>query len=122
MLIFTLLFTACAGMTDMDHDDTSGGDTNTAACSTVNSGDNWAWNGECPQMKTPCDLVVTGCEIAIDYTADGGMTMDMPKNGTVAGDTVTFDDNGVSGCVGTVLSADEIEGTCDGGCTFTLKR
>ncbi|MBM4389615.1 MAG: hypothetical protein FJ090_00725 [Deltaproteobacteria bacterium] len=113
-----------AGGTDTGNTADSG-DTNDTepTCATVESGDNWAWGGECPQMVTPCDIVVTECALAIDYDADGGMTMGMPFSGTIEGDTVTFaNDNGVDDCVGTVIAADEIEGSCKGGCTFTLER
>ncbi|MBM4364807.1 MAG: hypothetical protein FJ102_01220 [Deltaproteobacteria bacterium] len=116
--------TDTAGGTDTG-DTADSGDTNDTepTCATVESGDNWAWDGECPQMKTPCDIVVTECSLAIDYEADGGMTMGMPFSGTIEGDTITFaNDNGVDDCVGTVIAADEIEGTCKGGCTFTLRR
>ncbi len=100
------------------------GDTNdTATCEAVSSGTDWAWNGDCPRMRTPCDIVVTECSFEIDYEADGGMDMDMPHSATVVGSTVTFgDDNSVTGCTGTVLNADSIEGTCDSGCEFTLSR
>lgn len=111
---------------DSDTDADSDADTDADAdadCATVNSGTDWRWNGECPQMPTPCDIVVDACTLTIDYTADGGMTMDMPTGGTIAGDTITFNaENGISGCVGTVEDADTISGGCDGGCTFTLKR
>lgn len=130
-MLITLLFVACA-TTGGDSSDTSSdtsadtsADTSsdTASCSELSSGTDWAWNGECPQMPTPCDIVVTGCSLVIDYEADGGMTMDMPYSGSIAGDTVTFaDDNGLTGCVGTILDADHVEGTCDGGCTFQLRR
>jgi len=125
-LAFLLL--GCVGGDDTKTDDTApvddtSGETDTPACAEVASGDDWAWTGECPQMRTPCDIVVTECELVIDYDADGGMTMGMPHGGAAAGDTVTFtDDSTVTGCVGTILSADEIEGTCDDGCTFTLRR
>jgi hypothetical protein len=74
-------------------------------------------------MRTPCDLVVTECSLAIDYAADGGMTMGMPYAGTVTGSTITFDDGDeVTGCVGTIEDADSVSGSCSGGCTFTLRR
>lgn len=74
-------------------------------------------------MRTPCDIVVTECSLTIDYSADGGMTMGMPYAGTIEGDTITFEDgDGVNGCVGTIEDADTVSGTCDGGCTFTLRR
>jgi hypothetical protein len=126
---------ACSGKAAEDTssaaDDTSEvTDTNTdtdtdtePACATLNSGDDWAWTGECPQMRTPCDIVVTGCSLTIDYAADGGMTMGMPYAATIDGDTITFEDgDSVPGCVGTVVSADEVTGSCEDGCTFTLKR
>lgn len=93
------------------------------ACATVSSGTEWAWYGECPQMTTPCDLVVDGCSITIDYEADGGMTMQMPGSGIIEGDTITFgNERSVTGCVGTVESPDSISGSCDSGCTFTLRQ
>ena len=109
---------------DTETGDTETGDTDTASgCSTVNSGEDWAWTGACPQMTTPVVIAVKGCELSLDYDADGGMTMGMPYSGTVSGDVVTFaDDNSVDGCVGTVDSADKITGSCKGGCTFTLRR
>lgn len=130
MFVLALLI-ACGTATkavDSAAADTSTTDTSTngdtgAACSVLNSGTDWAWLGECPQMRTPMDLVVTGCSLAIDYDADGGMTMGMPYAGTVSGSTVTFDaGDSVTGCTGTVVSADRIEGSCDGGCTYTLRR
>ncbi len=39
-------------------DTSTNGDTG-PACSVLNSGTDWAWVGECPQMRTPMDLVVT---------------------------------------------------------------
>lgn len=97
-----------------------------ATCDAVNAGEDWQWSGECPQMVTPCDLVVEGCEISIDYEADGGMTMGMPYTGTIEGSSVTFTDgDSVTGCVGTLEDADTLSGTCvlDGeACTFTLRR
>ncbi len=108
---------------DTGNTDTGKTDTGTLACASLSTGDDWAWNGQCPQMRTPCDIVADGCAFTIDYAADGGMTMGMPTGGTIAGDTVTFsEDNGVTGCTGTVIDADTVEGTCDGGCTFTLSR
>ncbi len=103
--------------------DTSATEDTAPACATVNSGTDWAWHGACPQMTTPVDIVVTGCALALDYQADGGMTMGMPYDGTVTDSTVTFGaGDSVTGCVGDVVSADRIEGTCDGGCAFTLRR
>jgi hypothetical protein len=126
LLLPFLLLAACTGTKVAD--DTSGsGDTDTdtdtdtaPACSVLDSGDDWAFNGECPQMRTPCEITVTDCSLEIGYSS--GMSMDMPTAGTIEGDTITFDDNGVSGCVGTIESADSVTGTCDGGCTFTLRR
>ncbi len=125
-LFVVLPFTACsttAPDSANSADSADSADTDTAACSEVTSGDDWAWNGACPKMRTPCDIVVTECSFEIDYEADGGMTMGMPYAATVAADVVTFaDGDTVTGCVGTVLSSDRIEGTCDGGCAFTLSR
>lgn len=131
MLIITLLL-ACSGGGSTDKDagalDDSAATDDTAedtapACAEMNSGEDWVWSGECPQMRTPCDIVVDGCALSIDYTADGGMTMGMPYAGTLAGSTVTFEDGDtVTGCVGTLESADKLTGTCDGGCTFTLRQ
>ena len=99
-----------------------GGGDGGGACTTINDGE-WAWRGECPQMTTPVMIEVTGCELALDYDAVGGMTMGMPYSGTLGTDTVIFnDDDSVDGCVGDILGPDEIEGSCDGGCTFTLKQ
>ena len=39
-------------------------------CAALNSGDDWNFNGECPQMRTPCDIVVEGCSLTIDYAAE----------------------------------------------------
>lgn len=127
----SLLFLGCATSggdtsdtsSDTSADTSSDTSSDTASCSELSSGTDWAWTGECPQMPTPCDIVVTGCSLTIDYAADGGMTMGMPYAGTIEGDTVTFaDDNGVTGCVGTILDADHVEGTCGDGCTFELAR
>ncbi len=123
-----LFLLACPGKPTPDTaEDTSGeADTDTdtePACATLNSGDNWAFNGECPRMRTPCDIVVTGCSLTIDYDADGGMTMGMPYAGTIDGDTITFEDGDtVDSCVGTIEDADTVSGTCADGCTFTLRR
>lgn len=124
MLLFLSLL-ACAGVDDSDVTVAAPEevDSDSGQCAMVNSGTNWAWDGACPQMVTPCDMVVDGCSLAIDYDADGGMTMGMPYSGSVSGTTVTFaDDDDVKGCVGTVVDADTIEGTCGNGCTFTLER
>jgi hypothetical protein len=111
-----------SGAGDTADTDTGSGDT-APACATVNSGDDWAWSGECPQMNTPVVITVEGCALALDYDAVGGMTMGMPYSATIEGDVVTFaDDNGVDGCVGTVDTADKITGSCADGCTFKLKR
>jgi hypothetical protein len=129
-LLFTL---ACSGKGDAEEGDSAtpaGDDTavdtdtdTEPPCSTVNSGDDWAWNGECPQMRTPVAITVTECALALDYESVGGMTMGMPYTGTVDGDQVTFgDDNTVTGCVGTVETEDKITGSCADGCTFTLRR
>lgn len=134
--MLTLLLLACAtggdssdtagtdtGDADTDTDTDSDTDTDTSACATVNSGDDWAWSGECPQMNTPVVIAVDGCAMTLDYDAVGGMTMGMPFSATIADDTVTFaDDNSVDGCVGTVEDADRITGSCADGCTFRLRR
>ena len=134
--MMTLLLLACAtggdssdtagtdtGDADADTDTDSDTDTDTSACATVNSGDDWAWSGECPQMNTPVVIAVDGCAMTLDYDAVGGMTMGMPFSGTIDGETVTFaDDNSVDGCVGTVEDADRITGSCADGCTFRLRR
>ena len=91
------------------------------ACTALTTADDWAWEGECPQMTTPCELSVNACAVSIAYSS--GMDMNMPYSATVSGDTVTFDDNStVTGCVGTITGPDTIEGTCGSGCTFTLQR
>ena len=127
-MLSLILLIACVGGTKSDDSaDTSGdsgsGDTDTGpTCSTLNSGDDWAWSGACPQMRTPCDIVVDGCSLTIDYAADGGMTMGMPYEATINGDMITFvDGDSVTGCVGTIEDADTVSGTCDGGCAFTLR-
>ena len=99
----------------------TGGGTTPPACDSVNAGNDWAWRGSCPGMLTPCTVQVTGCQLAIGYP--GGMTMGMPTGGLVAGSDVSFNGaNGVTGCAGTVTDPDSMEGTCDGGCSFTLTR
>ena len=109
--------------TDTDADTDADTDTDTPACATVNSGDDWAWSGECPQMTTPVLITVEECTMTLDYDAVGGMTMGMPYSATIEGDTVTFaDDDTVDGCVGTVEDADRISGSCADGCTFRLRR
>jgi len=123
--LLPLLLAACTGgKTDDTGGDETGSAVDTApACSALTGGDDWVWNGECPQMRTPCDIVVNECALEIDYGADGGMTMGMPYAATIEGDTITFaDGDTVTGCVGTIEDADTVSGTCDGGCTFTLKR
>jgi hypothetical protein len=110
------------GLADTGEDTDTGGDT-APPCATVNSGDDWAWMDQCPRMTTPVVIEVNGCEMALDYDAVGGMTMGMPYAGTIDGDTVTFSDGDtVTGCVGTVETADKISGSCDGGCTYELRR
>ncbi len=125
-MLTLLLLLACTGDTKTDDTSDNTGDDSAdtaSACATLNSGDDWDFNGECPQMRTPCDIVVDGCSLTIDYAADGGMTMGMPYEGTIEGDTITFaDGDSVTGCVGTIEDADTVSGTCDGGCTFTLRR
>lgn len=122
MFLFAALF-ACTTTSDSSKTTDSGGTDSTPGCATVNAGDDWAWDGGCPMMPTPVVIAVSGCDLTLDYDAVGGMTMGMPYSGTVSGTTVTFaDDDSVTGCVGTVESADSISGTCDGGCDFTLAR
>ncbi len=112
-----LMFLAACGSPGTD---TAGGD---PACATLTPGTDWAWHGACPQMTTPVDVAVDGCALTLDYTHHDGMTMGMPYAGTVDGDTVTFAaGDTVTGCLGTVVSADRVDGTCDGGCAFSLKR
>jgi len=139
-MILALFLLACSGGTDANNaDDTSAADADTdtdadtdadsdsdsdtdADCSAVTAGDDWAWTGACPGMTTPVSVAVDGCILTLDY-GSGGMTMGMPYAGTVSGTTVTFEDgDSVTGCTGTVESADKIEGSCDGGCTYKLKR
>jgi hypothetical protein len=108
---------------DADSDADTDADTDADACEPMNSGDDWAWKGQCPQMTTPCDIVVTGCTFTIDYDADGGMTMGMPYGGSISGTTVTFnDDDAVTGCVGELADPDSISGECADGCSFRLQR
>lgn len=136
-MLSLILLLACAGGAKTDDsantDDSAATDDSGAAddsaedtaptCAALNSGDDWAFNGECPQMRTPCDIVVDGCSLTIDYSADGGMTMGMPYAGTISGDTITFEDgDDVPGCVGTIEDPDKVTGTCADGCTFTLRR
>jgi hypothetical protein len=129
-LLLPLLLAACTAGKATDDTGTAADDTSVdtdtdtePACATLTSGDDWAWQGECPQMRTPCDIVVDECSVTIDYSADGGMTMGMPYVATIAGDTITFEDgDSIMGCVGTIEDADTVTGTCDGGCTFTLRR
>lgn len=117
-----LLLLACTGAGDSAKSDTDPTGSSTT-CATLNSGTDWYWDGECPMMVTPCDIVVEGCSLSIDYEADGGMTMGMPYSGTISGSTISFaDDDTVTGCVGTIVDADHVEGSCGDGCTFTLER
>lgn len=112
-----------AGLADSASDagDSASDTADSAGCATMSSGDDWAWNGECPQMRTPCEIVVDACNLTIGYSS--GMTMGMPYAGTIDGDTITFEDGDyVAGCVGTLESADRVTGTCADGCTFTLRR
>ncbi len=124
--LLLVMLTACKGedavetdLLDTDVEDTEVEDTE-PPCATVTSGEDWAWNGECPQMRTPCEIEVTGCAMTIAYSS--GMTMGMPNEATVDGDTVTFSGGSVPGCGGTVEDADTIRGSCADGCTFTLER
>lgn len=127
-MITALFLLACSGSADTSSTDDSSGDTDTdagddtaPACTAITPGDDWEWRGECPQMTTPVTVEVNGCDLVLSYPS--GMTMDMPYSGTVSGDAATFaDDDGVTGCTGTAETADKITGSCDGGCTYTLKR
>lgn len=102
-----------------DTDDTDPADTDVAgACAAMTSGEDWAWDGECPMMLTPCEIEVTECSLTIGYSS--GMTMGMPDGGTISGSTVTFTGGTVEGCTGEILDANTIEGSCADGCTFTL--
>lgn len=121
-----LLLTLFACPTTTDTGSTKDSDTAVAAeCSELTSATDWYWDGACPQMITPCDIAVTDCSLVIDYTTtDDGMTMGMPYDGVIDGDTITFgqgEDWGPTDCVGTIISPDEVTGTCNG-CDFTLKR
>lgn len=132
--MFTFLFVACmGGMSNMDSpktddstgtsDDSTAEESQAPACATITPGDDWAWEGRCPRMTTPVAITVDECTLTLDYASVGGMTMGMPYSATIEEDAVTFGDgDSVTGCVGTVISADSIEGTCDGPCTFTLSR
>lgn len=112
-----------SGATDTAEAGNSDGGGTAPACATVNAGDDWAWSGECPQMNTPVVVTVDGCAMTLDYDAVGGMTMGMPYSAAITSDSVIFaDDNSVSGCVGTVETADKITGSCGDGCVYTLKR
>lgn len=134
-MLALLVFLACG---DKDADDTGAtdggaidggatdggaGDGGAGQCDPMRSGTDWAWDGQCPMMVTPCDIVVDGCSLTIDYEADGGMTMGMPYTGTISGDQISFEDgDSVDGCTGTLIDPDTVEGSCAGGCTFTLTR
>lgn len=86
----------------------------------VRPAEDWWWWGECPEMGTPTGIRMTDCAMTLAY---GPMDMGMPYSATVEGDRVTFaDGENRTGCVGFVVSADEIDGYCDGRCTFELKR
>ena len=87
----------------------------------VRPGEDWLWNGECPQMGTPCNIAMADCEMTITYPSP--MDMGMPHAGVVKGTLVTFEDGpSVTGCTGTIESVDRITGSCAGGCTFELYR
>lgn len=119
-MLLTLLALACSGG-GADSAPTDSAVDTAPTCTALSTADDWAWHGECPQMTTPCEITVSACAMTIAYSS--GMDMNMPYSATVSGDTVTFgDEGGVTGCVGTITDTDKIEGTCDGGCTFTLRR
>ena len=126
-----LLATGCGdkddteGADDSGSQDTSAEDTNAedsgSTCDPMNSGEDWGFRGQCPGMQTPCEILVDACSLTITYSS--GMTMGMPYAGTIEGDAITFEDgDSVTGCVGTLEDADNVSGTCDGGCEFTLRR
>ena len=118
-MLLTILLVACS---EKSTDETGATDGGSAECTPINAGE-WAWRGQCPQMTTPVVIAVAGCALTLDYDAVGGMTMGMPYAGTLGIDTVVFEDgDSVDGCVGDILGPDEIEGSCDGGCTFTLNQ
>jgi len=72
-------------------------------------------------MSTPCEIIVSGCDLTIAYSS--GMTMGMPYGGVIEDDSITFfDDNNLEGCVGTLSDADNASGACGDGCTFALTR
>lgn len=131
MLFTTLLLLACTGSkesapvdssknTDSQGTTDTGPTDSTPLCESMTSGEDWAWEGECPQMTTPCEIVVTGCGFTIGYSS--GMTMGMPSGGSIAGTAVSFTGGSVRGCEGTLEDADHISGSCASGCTFTLSR
>lgn len=90
----------------------------------IHFSEQWAFDGECPRMKTPCELTVAdeaSCRFDIAYSS--GMTMGMPYEMTISGMSVSFGDGDqLTGCTGTVIKGDLIEGSCDGGCSFELYR
>lgn len=128
-MLIALFAVACSGTADStgktgetttDSTTTTSETTQTTpACTEVTTGDNWAWYGECPQMKTPCVVTFTDCSVTVEYP--GGMTMDMPTGGTIEGNTITFAGGKKLNCVGTIEDGENISGTCDG-CTFTLTK
>ena len=104
----------------LDTQDTSVEDSG-ATCDPMNSGEDWDFRGQCPGMQTPCEILVDGCSLTITYSS--GMTMGMPYAGTIEGSTIHFEDgDSVLGCVGTLEDEDNVTGTCEGGCEFTLRR
>ena len=116
----TLAALACnGGETDAPGDTEATIDTE-PACAELTTGEDWAFHGECPQMTTPCEITFDACGIRITYAS--GMTMGMPTKGTIEGDTITFRGGDYAGCVGAVVSADEVTGSCGDGCTFDLTR
>jgi hypothetical protein len=125
-MLLPLLF-ACTGTSKESNntadDSSSTEDTQESdlpACDPMTAGEDWTWEGQCPQMPTPCEVQVEACSIIIGYSS--GMTMDMPRGGEISGNTITFIDSGIAGCVGTLEDADHVTGSCDSGCTFTLYR
>lgn len=90
----------------------------------VTVAEDWAFFGECPRMRTPCEIwVADEATCAFEVTYSSGMTMGMPYSFTVDGDTLTFgDDDEIFGCVATLQGPDYASGSCEDGCTFTLER
>jgi hypothetical protein len=121
MIPLLFLATGCGDKDNSGADDTQDTQDTGATCDPMNSGEDWDFQGQCPGMQTPCEILVEGCSLTINYSS--GMTMGMPYAGTIEGSTIHFEDgDSVLGCVGTLEDEDNVTGTCDGGCEFTLRR